>query len=857
MSNVGFATLSVIPSLKGIDRSLQSQVTGPAAAAGRHAGKEAGSNFANALSSEVRGAGSKIRGAVGGAMKGIGKVGAIAFAGIGAAAIGAGALGLKVASDMEQARISFETMLGSAKKADVFLKQLQAFAAKTPFEFPELQSAASSLISVGIDASKVIPIMTTLGDVTSGMGTGAEGVKRATIALQQMSAAGRITGEDLNQLRDAGIPVFDLLAAATGKSKAEVVKLAQAGKLGAAELAQLMKALETGKGLERFSGLMEKQSQSLAGMISTLKDTLGQGLARAVTPLVSLAKDVIPKLVGPLGDLLDTFSEAATSVLPLFAGILESLMPAIQPIASVLATLADRLAKALLPVLSKLAPFIGEMAEAFGDVLVALVPLIPPIGELLAVLIPIIPALTRLIALFVRLAVAALVPIFSLLAKNKGLLIGIAVAIGTIFVPALIAWAISAASAAAATIILWAPIIAIGIAVGALVVGVLWLVKNWSKAWKAIVGVAKTVGRVITGVVGAIIDFFKELPGKVLGFARRFLPIILAVLFPPAALVAAIIKFWGPISRFFKELPGRILGTISQGLQVLIAGIIVIGIRVIQALIKGFVAEVKFVIDFWRKLPGRILTALGAIGRFLLGAGRALLSGLLKGAVAYVRFVLDFWRKLPSRILHALGAIATFLFSAGGKLLRGLRDGAIAFLTTLLTWFTRLPHRIVGAIGDVGNLLLNIGKAILRSLINGAKAVLGEVKDFFVGIGKKITSWKGPLDADRRMLTPAGRAIMQSLIDGVAAEENRLKALLGRISGHFESFAPRVATPTLALQSSSPRLSAAEVARGARAGGSSGSIVNLNVQVNNPKPEPTSSSLPVALRHAKIKLRRS
>lgn len=225
---------------------------------------------------------------------GFAKFAGTAFGGLAVAAggfaVAGGAMGIKTAAGMEQARIAFETMLGSGKKADAFLKDLQAFAAKTPFEFPELQSAASSLISAGIEAGKVIPIMTTLGDVTSGMGTGSEGVQRATIALQQMSAAGRITGEDLNQLRDAGIPVFDLLAAATGKSKTEVVKLAQAGKLGSKELGQLMSALETGKGLERFSGLMDKQSQSLSGLWSTFQDTLGQGLSGLITPLVPSLK---------------------------------------------------------------------------------------------------------------------------------------------------------------------------------------------------------------------------------------------------------------------------------------------------------------------------------------------------------------------------------------------------------------------------------------------------------------------------------------------------------------------------------------------------------------------------------------
>lgn len=214
-------------------------------------------------------------------------------AGLTSVAAAGATVGIKTAANMEQANIAFTTMLGSGEKARAFLSDLNKFAAKTPFDFPGLQSAASSLISAGIDANKVIPIMTSLGNATSGMGTGAEGVQRATVALQQMSAAGRITGEDLNQLRDAGIPVFDLLAAATGKSVTEVAALAQAGKLGKKELDQLMGALESGKGLERFNGLMEKQSASLSGMASTLKDTVGMGLAGAFAPAIPLLKTVL------------------------------------------------------------------------------------------------------------------------------------------------------------------------------------------------------------------------------------------------------------------------------------------------------------------------------------------------------------------------------------------------------------------------------------------------------------------------------------------------------------------------------------------------------------------------------------
>lgn len=295
---------------------------------------------------------------------------AVGVGGIATAGGALGAMGLKTAAANEQAQIAFTTMLGSAKKARGFLGELQQFAAKTPFEFPELQTAASSLISSGIEAKKVIPIMTTLGDVTSGMGTGAEGVQRATIALQQMNAAGRITGEDLNQLRDAGIPVYDLLAKATGKSKAEVVKLAQAGKLGHKELGQMMKALETGKGLERFSGLMDKQSASLSGMVATFKDTLGQNLAKAMQPLIPILKDglvwatdklsvFLPKVVTGLASLIQGMKQG-TGPGGVLSRIIHGLVDGFRAAAAVVKVVAHWIGK-------ELVPFIKDLAKRFMD----------------------------------------------------------------------------------------------------------------------------------------------------------------------------------------------------------------------------------------------------------------------------------------------------------------------------------------------------------------------------------------------------------------------------------------------------------------------------------------------------------
>lgn len=236
----------------------------------------------------------------------MGNIGANIVSKLGDLAVSGVRAGVETAASMEQANISFTTMLGSADKANTFVAKLADFAAKTPFDFPGLQSSASTLLSAGVNADKIIPIMKTLGDVTSGMGTGAEGVQRATKALQQMNAAGKITGEDLNQLRDAGIPVYDLLAAATGKTKEQVSALAASGKLGKKELDAMMSALETGKGLEKFTangGLMIAQSQSLNGLWSTFTDNLQMGLGKAINPLIPALKDGLGGAATWLGDV--------------------------------------------------------------------------------------------------------------------------------------------------------------------------------------------------------------------------------------------------------------------------------------------------------------------------------------------------------------------------------------------------------------------------------------------------------------------------------------------------------------------------------------------------------------------------
>lgn len=544
--------------------------------------------------------------------------GAAAF---GALGVAGGVMGLKTAASLEQADIAFTTMLGSAKRADRFLKQLADFAAKTPFEFPELQTAASSLISAGFEAKKVIPIMTTLGDVTSGMGTGAEGVQRATVALQQMAAAGRITGEDLNQLRDAGVPVFDLLTAATGKSKAAIAAMAQEGKLGKDEMQALFKALESGKGLERFNGLMEKQSQSLNGLWSTFKDTLGMGLARAVEPAIPHIKTALTKASGAIG-----------AVLAGIPGLIDEWGPRIQAAIDAVkvngAAIAAKIKDGVKLGLRVVGDFVTtiEAAIASGDW--------TPVGQ----------AVGRALAAAIRGVGDVAAKLTDALGQLFGRLdfVGIGIAIGR-----------------------QAPAILLGFVAGLLNFDLMGLLNGVVRHWQDILLAAVAIWLTPAKIVGKVGQALARIP-----LVGRFLEWGLN------AIKGFVDGMAGAIGRFFSFLGDAFLGgfrrvfpgigsSFAEWLRLLPTRIGVAAIEVAEKAIelmqrlRGAIANrIQSVVAAVGQLIGEILKPFANMGSYLLSAGRDFVRGFINGikgmAGAAASAAADMARSAVSRVKDLL-----------------------------------------------------------------------------------------------------------------------------------------------------------------------------------------------------------
>jgi len=243
----------------------------------------------------------------------------------------------EAARDAEQAKVAFTSMLGSGEKAIKFLTELREFAAETPFEFTELQDASRRMLAFGFAAEEVLPMMTAVGDATSGLGLGAEGINRVVLALGQMKAKAKASGQEMMQLTEAGIPAWQYLADAMGLTTGEVMKLVENGLIPAD---QAIDAILAGMG-SNFGGMMAAQMETAGGKASNLADSLE-------TLKVSLG-DVFLPIVGEavegLTDLVEEFNEtdAATKTLIVAAGGLVAAVGPVMTMAGGFLTLAGKI----------------------------------------------------------------------------------------------------------------------------------------------------------------------------------------------------------------------------------------------------------------------------------------------------------------------------------------------------------------------------------------------------------------------------------------------------------------------------------------------------------------------------------
>ena len=231
----------------------------------------------------------------------------------------------KLGMETEKTATAFRVLAGSEETSTKLLGQLNKYADETVWNRPEIQEAAKTMMGFGISTETVYKDLQMLGDVAMG---DKNKLQSLALVFGQISSAGKLQGQDLLQLINAGYnPLLDI-SELTGKS---VAKLMDEMSKGAISADLVRKAFEkaTGPG-GRFEGMINELANTAPGAFDQLKGKGSAGLLRLY--------DIIQPLLIPafrtMGNVLDKVFAVLEGVLKFLIDYGKWLLPVVAAVAA-------------------------------------------------------------------------------------------------------------------------------------------------------------------------------------------------------------------------------------------------------------------------------------------------------------------------------------------------------------------------------------------------------------------------------------------------------------------------------------------------------------------------------------------
>ncbi len=225
-------------------------------------------------------------------------------------------------ADMQKANMLTLTG-GDQKQADALYNRVSDYAKATPYGKSDLIDAQKTMMGFGMSGDKSFNTLKQIGDIAMG---DAQKMQSLTLAFSQATSAGKLQGQDLLQMINAGFNPLNEISKRTGESMASLKERMSNGKLSAHELAKAFAYATDEQGL--FYKGAEKAGETLGGRFNTLMDSIAE-LALSVyrviqpvlMPVINFAIKVVDSLGGGIAWLIDKISSGEGFIRNLAIGI--------------------------------------------------------------------------------------------------------------------------------------------------------------------------------------------------------------------------------------------------------------------------------------------------------------------------------------------------------------------------------------------------------------------------------------------------------------------------------------------------------------------------------------------------------